>query len=413
MSLKKFSLPGKDSRCVLYDGRVYKIKTLMPPPAEGDLSEHIDNHTLQEEIEDIVRAVLAIPQTVDPRLMRTDHFIVKPERKEWKAPSKIDFKQHGQLQSAQPFMFVLNLKLIDHEKSTETQEIQTSSQEAEEFHSKKNENKRSKRPLHQEVSDEAASSPKSSKCPNRREATWQSQESSQTASNAESSTSSNRRTSTLRSEESSRPAPIINSSRRSNRRIAPSRSCTTTNSRSQPRRWAVRLSSAVRRGSSTTRFSPDEEVDVDGADGMVWDRQTGCRMSRERIGIERQRREGSPELESGFSRLVQGGAALGQDWQERGNESSKPGFGQSDLSSTGDQGPIPGRPSGGGGAAATAGAVVPTHPGSEIVEQHVLEEQMRLQAVASPGGDAPLQEAKGVVHRMIDAVITPVKNLFS
>lgn len=68
-------------------------------------------------------------------------------------------------------------------------------------------------------------------------------------------------------------------------------------------------SNKLQRGGSHTFPTDDKRLDEAGMMVDGWDEQTG-RRNRERIDIERQKRERSPELESGFSRLVQGKAAV-------------------------------------------------------------------------------------------------------
>ncbi|XP_011668546.2 uncharacterized protein LOC589352 isoform X1 [Strongylocentrotus purpuratus] len=365
MSLTKFTLPGKDCRCIVYEGKVCKIKTLMPPLTDGTIGDYIDNKTLQEELEDIIRAVLRIPHSVDPVTLRTEHLFVQPEKKEWNLPHKVEFKQPGQTLIALPYTYVLNLQLYAAKKETlEEPQIQEEDMES---------NKRKA-----ERSSSPSKSTEQSKRPKRK----------------------------LIQE-----GPISSSSspRRSNRRMAPSRG--SASSSNKPgyilRKRALRVttsnntsnnSNMLQRGGSHTIPPDDKRLDEAGMlDG--WDEQTG-RRNRDRIDIERQKRERSPELESGFSRLVQGKAAVGPERFPRANESADRD--QSHVECTGDQGPMPARPSDGG--AARVG--VPGHPGRERVEQHVLQEQLRLQQMASPVGDAKAEEQPndrgGLIHNMFD-----------
>ncbi|XP_041469202.1 uncharacterized protein LOC121419009 [Lytechinus variegatus] len=375
MSLTKFKLPGKDCRCILYDDKVCKIKTLMPPLNEGIISDYVDDRSLQEEVEDIIRSVLCIPENVDPVMMRTQHLVVKPEKKEWKLPDKVVFKLPDKPLVALSYMYILHLQLLSKQEIHQESPVQITKEEHVQSNKRKTERSPSK-------------SSEQNKRPQRR------------------------------------PIPkktTLSSSlpRRSNRRLAPSRgSATSTNQSGRVlRRRALRFTSnknstsnnsneQPRRGSNT--FPPvdvglDETGMGDGLDG-----QTGRKKNRERIEIERQKRERSPELESGFSNLVQR-KALDRERFPSLNES----WDKDHVECNGDKPPKHVLPSEDGGVARVG---VPGHPGRERVEQHVLQEQLRLQEMASPEKVTTAEEQgqtdKGIVHHMFDAVVTPVKNFF-
>ncbi|XP_072169498.1 uncharacterized protein [Diadema setosum] len=374
--LKRFSLPGKDSRCIRFDGRVFKIKTFMTPPTTGNIGDYVSEDVLQREIEDVFRAVLSVPPTVEPTIMKTKHFVIKPERKEWKLPLKVDFKVNGQSLLAHHFMYVLHVRIIEQGNS-----VEASSMDAMQIDGSR--------------SCDDTGDPKPRK----------------TNPSPSTSKSSKRQKRQLCHGGSKGVTPHLRSSCHKNTRLTPHRGASVTRSQYILRKRALRLptTSEINSDSFAGCGKPEDELDGNNSKGKRLDEEKNG-MGDEIIK-QCQEREESPELESGYGCHMHAKAVLGSETHQW-RKSGRPCSDQSGTSSIGDQGPLAAKPSD-DGAARVAHIF---HPGRERVEQHILAERLRLQEMATAAGDAQPPERQvthGFVRQMIQAVVSPVKILFT
>ncbi|XP_038073543.1 uncharacterized protein LOC119741737 isoform X2 [Patiria miniata] len=103
--METFKLPGRDTRLIKHNDTVYKIK-LVYDTKEAGSSLPCDVKSVQQEIEEAISVILS--GTLTP--LKTDHFIIHTERKQWKLASHLTFTHHNQRLNVHASMFTLYIQ---------------------------------------------------------------------------------------------------------------------------------------------------------------------------------------------------------------------------------------------------------------------------------------------------------------
>uniref|UniRef100_A0A673HP80 Membrane anchored junction protein n=1 Tax=Sinocyclocheilus rhinocerous TaxID=307959 RepID=A0A673HP80_9TELE len=98
MSIQAFSFPVPETRLFQAGQQVFKFKI-----RRGDMSRQ--DHTISEELENAVRAVLANLDGLHP--FTTQHFNIFPYKSKWEQVSKMKFMKEGVKLSPYPFLITL------------------------------------------------------------------------------------------------------------------------------------------------------------------------------------------------------------------------------------------------------------------------------------------------------------------
>ncbi|XP_071784824.1 uncharacterized protein [Asterias amurensis] len=107
LTMEQFKLPEKESRLVKLGNTVYKIKLVYISKSNQSKPElPCDAITMQIEVEEAVRVVL----TSNYAAVKTDHFLIHIEKKRWRAASLLTFTEDHQCLDTYPFMLMLRFQ---------------------------------------------------------------------------------------------------------------------------------------------------------------------------------------------------------------------------------------------------------------------------------------------------------------
>lgn len=128
MPWDNFDLSKDDTKLVMCNNTVYKVKVLPQRSYESDLPCSIQEANRQ--IEEVFRAVLYMDQrSVIFKSIHTKDFIITTKKKNWKTSQKLSFQSYGKPLKACPYQFILyvdlkNKSFIKEDQSERQRKVQ-------------------------------------------------------------------------------------------------------------------------------------------------------------------------------------------------------------------------------------------------------------------------------------------------
>lgn len=109
MEVERFHLPAPDTRLLIFEGTVYKVKLRQRGCADGEdveLKALYEKPQVQKDLKKVVLYTLAnITDSLHP--IQTDDLVIYPYKSRWKAARKLNFYQHDKQLDSCPEVLTL------------------------------------------------------------------------------------------------------------------------------------------------------------------------------------------------------------------------------------------------------------------------------------------------------------------